>query len=342
MNQITIVSLFLLILAGGVVRSTGSGMGCPDWPKCFNQYVPPTDEDQLPVGYEEAYIEGREKKNERFARTLDFFSAHSLADALRNDKSILKHEPFNAAKTWTEYINRLIGAVTGIFLLLCAVFSTAFLKSRKRIFFFSVLNLFAVLIQAWLGSIVVSTNLLPWVITIHMILALIILGISIYTYFQAKVLRDKFLLINRASRGLKVLALIVTGLTLLQVVLGTTVREEIDAISSSAIKAERTEWIDMMGTVYTYHRDLAIGLLIINVGWFFLIRARYAYKSEQSQFANVVLGLVILQLITGFILSYLGVPPYAQTVHLVTASLLFGTQFYLTLLLGKTSEYVGQ
>ena len=26
---------FLVVLAGSVVRMTGSGMGCPDWPKCF-------------------------------------------------------------------------------------------------------------------------------------------------------------------------------------------------------------------------------------------------------------------------------------------------------------------
>ncbi|QNL51351.1 COX15/CtaA family protein [Olivibacter sp. SDN3] len=341
-NKITIVALFLLILAGGVVRSTGSGMGCPDWPKCFDQYVPPTSESQLPEGYEQQYIENRAKKNERFAKTLDLFGFSKLAQDLRNDKSILQHEAFNAAKTWTEYINRLVGAITGGLLLLCVVFSTAFLKSKKRIFFFSLLNLVVVFFQAWLGSIVVSTNLLAWVITVHMLLALVILGISIYTYFQAKVLRDHMLLINRGSKWAKILAFFVLLMTLLQVTLGTTVREEIDLISSTDVSVERSSWVEKLSDNFIYHRDLAIILIVFNVLLFFLVRARYAYKSEQSLFANVMVGLVSAQIISGFVLAYMGFPAYAQTVHLVIATLLFGAQFYLMLLLGKTSEYVGQ
>src|SRR6195952_367872 len=125
-NLLSIALLFVLILAGGVVRSTGSGMGCPDWPKCFGRYVPPTEASDLPANYKEKYVAGRLAKNQRFAKTLDVFGYSDLARRLREDKSILIPEEFNGAKTWTEYINRLIGAASGIFLLLTAVYAFSY------------------------------------------------------------------------------------------------------------------------------------------------------------------------------------------------------------------------
>ena len=119
----TTVAVFLLILIGSIVRSTGAGMGCPDWPKCFGSWVPPTSAEQLPANYPEIYVAKRVEKNERFASLLTNMGFAHLAEEIRNDESIHEQEPFNATKTWIEYINRLAGAVIGLLIILTLVCS---------------------------------------------------------------------------------------------------------------------------------------------------------------------------------------------------------------------------
>ena len=324
-NKITIVSIFLVILAGGVVRSTGSGMGCPDWPKCFGRFVPPTDASQLPPGYEEVYIAGRQAKNERFANMLERFGNKELADRIRHDESILEHEAFNAAKTWTEYVNRLVGAITGILVLVTAICSITFFKTKRSIFVWSVINVFALGYQAWLGSIVVSTNLMPWVITI-------------YTYFKVRAMRDKDLLINHTSRWIKPLAAFSLLMIVLQVAVGTGVREEIDVIASSGNSPDRATWLEQVSEVFEWHRSLAWVSSVAIVVLFLVVRSRFAAHTQQSRFTNMLVILLGLQLVSALVLAYLGMPAYVQTVHLMVACLLFGAQYYQMLLLGRVSR----
>ena len=51
--------------------------------------------------------------------------------------------------------------------------------------------------------------------------------------------------------------------------------------------------------------------------------------------------MIMLQIVTGILLSYLSLPPYAQALHIVLASLIFGAQFYLVLNLYQSVSLQG-
>jgi cytochrome c oxidase assembly protein subunit 15 len=336
-NLLTIVLLFVLILAGGVVRSTGSGMGCPDWPKCFGRYIPPTSSSDLPKDYKQKYVAGREAKNQRFAKTLDVFGFSDLATRLRQDKSILVPEEFNAAKTWTEYVNRLLGEITGLFLVLVAVYAFSYWKNNKSIAFICIFNVILVGFQAWLGSIVVSTNLVPWVVTVHMLLALAILALSIATYHMAKVFGKPKL---NTIPIIHIVTLLTIILSTVQIAFGTEVREKIDAVSTR-LSGYRDGWVNSAGQIFLQHRDVAILVLFVNVMLYALIRRHFSRHSVQQQLMSFNFLIIMLQILTGMALSYLSLPPFAQTLHILFASLMFGAQFYLMLNLYQSANIRG-
>lgn len=339
LNLITIVVTLLLILAGGIVRSTGSGMGCPDWPKCFDQYVPPTSASQLPADYKEKYVAERVVKNERFAKTLDKLGKGHLADSIRHDESILQPETFNVAKTWTEYLNRLMGAATGFLLVGLVIYSFTYRKTAKRIVVLSWVNLIVVGFQAWLGSIVVSTNLVPWIVTVHMLLALVILAILVYTYNYAQQMHKAVTIVMAKVVWLKVLIFLAIVVSVLQIVLGTEVREAVDAVSKALMYNDRESWLTRVGKIFSYHRDSAMVVLILNIIIYKLVKDRFNGKATALMVANSIAVVLIIQILTGLILSNFALPPYAQALHILFSTLLFSLQYYLYLLVYKTDTY---
>ena len=313
LNWITLVFIYLVVIAGSFVRITGSGMGCPDWPKCFGEWIPPTEASALPENYKEIYVEKRSQKVEKFCKLLDGIGLSETAEKIRTDESVLYEEDFNARKTWTEYINRLFGFLAGNGILF--VFLWILWKYRKRkIVFVSSLNLVILLFQAWFGSIVVATNLVPWTITIHMFLALVIIGLQLYILRLVSPSQQRNLAVSKSYFWL---VIVILAITFYQMFLGTQVREEIDLLRKSGI--ERGEWSQHFDLAFYIHRSFSWLVLILIVGMFWVKR-----NDKTLRIMHWTFIFLVIELVSGVLLAHFNMPGLVQTAHLLFACVIFG------------------
>lgn len=310
----TLTLIFLVIIAGSVVRTTGSGMGCPDWPKCFGQWIPPTSESELPANYREIYGEKRVAKVEKFTRLLSTIGMSETAEKIRKNPSTYEELPFNVGSTWTEYINRLMGFLAGNAMLVAFIWTLLRFRQDKRLLSLSFLALLLLVVNAWFGSIVVATNLVPWTITVHMFLALALVFIQIMIIRRISPRYQKQL---HLSGGIKWLIVIILIITTYQMFLGTQVREFIDELKRENIGREG--WSSHFGWTFFIHRSFS-WLVLILIG----LMTWLNYKTDRLKAIYWAFALLALELIGGVMLAYADMPGMVQVSHLLFAALLFG------------------
>jgi cytochrome c oxidase assembly protein subunit 15 len=295
---ITIAAVYFLILVGGIVRASGAGMGCPDWPTCFGRLIPPTEESQLPPDYHEKYI--------------------GYGDT-----------QFNPVKTWTEYVNRLVGVSIGVLILLTLLYSIPYLKKDRAIFYLSLSVFLLVGFQGWLGSRVVASDLRPVMITAHMVTAFVIVCLLIYTVSRSQ--QDTLRRIDASllPPKLRTVLLVAMGITLLQVAMGTQIREAVDGIANAKEVLERNVWREHFPIIFYVHRSFSSVILFTNLWLVWNLIRRLGPGHRLRGFAYALGTLVVVAILTGVSLDRLGFPAFVQPVHLLLANLIFGCQFFL-------------
>ena len=142
LTKLSLLLVYLVIIAGAFVRMTGSGMGCPDWPKCFGFYVPPTEVSQILFKSNNEYSKGQMilyNEEELLVAKSDFTSDDFIN--LNNWQVYEKHDYviFNPVHTWIEYINRLIGAISGIPILIFTIISIIYFKKFRHLTLISIM-----------------------------------------------------------------------------------------------------------------------------------------------------------------------------------------------------------
>lgn len=317
LNWIALVLIYLIVIAGSVVRTTGSGMGCPDWPKCFGKWVPPTSEQQLPDNYREIYGEKRVKKVEKFARFLTSIGMEETAKKIKNDPATYEELPFNVGQTWTEYVNRLVGFLAGNAVFILFVWAWIRYRKDRKLLLIATINLILLVVNAWFGSIVVATNLVPWVITVHLFLALALIATQFMLIQRVSPVQQRKI---ELSPILRRLILVVFLITAYQMFLGTQVREYIDELAKQGLG--RDAWSDSFGLEFFIHRSFSWAVLILMGIMFWINR-----KQQQQKGIYWAFGLLTVELISGICLAYANMPGLVQVSHLLFATVLFGMLF---------------
>jgi heme a synthase len=324
----TLVAVYFLIAVGGIVRSTGSGMGCPDWPKCFGQWIPPTSIDQLPSDYKESYAQYRAKKNQKFTSLLKTVGMSETADKILADKTVLIEADFNPTKTLIEYLNRVIGVIIGLFIVVLFWSSLKFRKQKPALFWVSLATLLTVIVQGWFGSIVVSTNLTTWTITVHMLVALVIVSMLNYLLVVSQPEKESVDL----PRGSILILISCSVALLIQILFGTQVREAVDRLALVA----RETWMASLGLEFIIHRSFSWLVLCLHILLIWKLRKTTSAKTVSLALFVLILG----SFLTGVGMAYFNVPPFLQPIHLVLAAICFGFQQFLLFKLNSRREVV--
>lgn len=284
MALLSTIATYVLIFIGGLVRVSGAGLGCPDWPKCFGSWIPPTNAAQLPP---------------------------------EMDPSL-----FNFTLAWIEYANRLVGVVIGILIALTAVLAIRYFRNDKKILYTSIAAALLVAFQGWQGGRVVALQLKPHVVSLHTAIALVIISLLVYVTYQAHEIISKNE--NRVSDGrlfsqVKLLWVV----TIIQIILGTEVRSYLEMLSDQFPLMTEYALMSQSNYAGYIHGLIGVILAggIVLVGNKI---SKFPGQPLLKLISRAAAALAAMQVLAGISLVMLGRPALIQIVHLWIASLLVG------------------
>lgn len=140
---------FIVVILGAYTRITGAGLGCPDWPGCYNQILVPE-------------------------------TPHAIAQA----EKLYPNAPVEPAKAWAEMIHRYAAGTLSLIILFLAIMTASRLKEKgaPKIVPFIILSL--VIFQAALGMWTVTLKLAPIIVMGHLLGGLSTLSLLWWLYLR--------------------------------------------------------------------------------------------------------------------------------------------------------------
>ena len=291
LNWVLVFMTFDLIVFGAFTRLTDSGLGCPDWPGCYGVSNP----------------------------------FHAIGE-IQQAETAMPSGPVTVIKAWIEMIHRYLAMTVGALILVQVGMAFSKLKSLGKFPLFCSLGLLLlVCIQGAFGAWTVTLKLQPIIVTMHLMLALLLLAcLTVYAQ-QAweKSSSVHTLRIRPLSAQLLLIAFVVLSI---QIFLGAWVSTNYAVLACPDFPTclgsmwPETNWgegftlwrqlgLNAQGefisptalqTIHWAHRLFAVVVLIVLgiFGWKALQLTTPALTSL-GRFAKLLLAILLLQVVTG-------------------------------------------
>ncbi len=303
-----LISVLSLMFVGAVVRVTGAGMGCPDWPTCWGCLIPPTKVEQ--VDFSKLPIAKFRQKAERMGRDPATITVESL------------RAEFNPRYVWTEFLNRMSSMPVGIFSV--ATFIAAFWQREKRplVFWMAFSALVTVLANAWMGARVVYSGLSPGVLTAHLALAMSLIGMLVYCAWRGTDTPWRIGMDAEPSGKVRKIVTLLLVVVVAEGILGSQVREMTDELAKTHLNTARASWAHELEGSWKYlvHRSFSWAVLGMTL-WAWFMSRRYRVGGT-GVVEKTVLGIVLSQMVLGVVMAQVHIYSWVQVLHVGLAAIL--------------------
>ncbi|HWR83695.1 MAG TPA: COX15/CtaA family protein [Candidatus Deferrimicrobium sp.] len=285
---LTTAATYLLIFTGGLVRVSGAGLGCPDWPKCFGRWIPPTNINQLPADIDPSR--------------------------------------FNITLAWIEYSNRLIGVVVGLLIALTALWALKSFRKQRAVVWTTVTAAILTAFEGWQGGAVVTSELKSVIVSVHTLVALVIVGLLVVATHTAYTL-DRATNVRATNHFARMKRWIVAllAMTVAQVLLGTQMRSALETISARKPVASAAHWVSQIGIVNHIHMLVACVLIVATlIIGFRTLKEIVPSEKVARRAVAIAMALIVGQFCLGLAFLAVGIPATLQVFHLWIGSLYVG------------------
>ena len=287
-----------LIMFGAFVRLTDSGLGCPDWPGCYGQITP--------IGA----------------------SGH-IEQALQT----MPHGAVSFSKAWIEMIHRYVGSILGMMIIGIVYMAWRYRAQLGHTPRLAIVTLIAVCIQGAFGAWTVTHQLMPVVVTSHLLGGMVLLALMTWLAAREKLHQPLTL------QALRWRPWMVLGVMLLfiQIALGGWVSTNYAALACMDFPKCHGVWVPPMDFEGGYSLIRGLGLLpsgefisqsaltaihwvhrnfaFIVFAYLGILAAKMLAEPGLRDPAKLVLALLLAQLLTGLTTIFFQWPLLIAVLH---------------------------